>query len=147
MAGRDAAEARRAALARVDKLQRSAELDEDEAREVREQLHEALTADAVRTVCEEHLADDTTSPDWNDPGARAKELPDGVLAALDAVSGPATIDEVADEVDTSYRLARKRLEQLHDAGKVEQKSYGSKITLWWQTDTQQPFSNTTASDE
>jgi hypothetical protein len=135
MADRETQEARRAALARVDERQRDGDLDEGDARAVREELHEALTAKEVRTICEDYFAPEREPPDWGDPGVDRREPVEGVLNALGDIHGPATAGEVAEELGVTYRRARSRLEDLEQEGVVERKIVAGRIRIWWPTET------------
>lgn len=135
-----AAEERRAALDRVDELQREGGLSASESRAIREDLHEATSGDEIMEIYENYLGKDSESPDWSEPGRPQKELPDGVLDTLDAIWGPTTASEIADELDESYRLVTRRLEELDKAGLVEQKTIAARIRIWWPAaDCEQPL--------
>lgn len=135
----EAAEERRAALDRVDELQREGELSASESRTIREDLHEAISGEEIMELYENYLGKDSESPDWSDPGRPQKELPDGVLRTLAKIWGPATANEVAEELHESYRLIRRRLKELHEEGLIEQKKIAGRITIWWLNEEGEPY--------
>lgn len=108
MTAGESQEARRAALDRVDEVQRQGDLEGDAARALREELHDALIAEEIRTICEDHLAPDKESPDWGDPGMDRQVRIKGVQEALEEIYGPATAGGVAEQADETYRRARRR---------------------------------------
>jgi predicted ArsR family transcriptional regulator len=56
-----------------------------------------------------------------------------VMRVFESVDGPAiTSADVADELDCSREVARKRLHELEDEGRVERRKSGRTV-LWWQT--------------
>jgi len=56
-----------------------------------------------------------------------------VMRVFESVNGPTiTSADVAGELDCSKEVARKRLHELEDEGRVEQRQSGRTI-LWWQT--------------
>lgn len=66
--------------------------------------------------------------------------PEDVLGVFDAVDGPAiTSADVTDVLGCSREVARKRLAELHEQGRVERRKSGRTV-LWWRTDDEEnPF--------
>jgi len=56
-----------------------------------------------------------------------------VMRVFESVDGPAiTSSDVADDLDCSKEVARKRLRELEADGRVERRKSGRTV-LWWQT--------------
>ena len=56
-----------------------------------------------------------------------------VMRVFESVDGPAiTSSDVANDLDCSKEVARKRLRELQDVGRVERRKSGRTV-LWWQT--------------
>jgi DNA polymerase/3'-5' exonuclease PolX len=55
-----------------------------------------------------------------------------VIDALESIADPvATATEVGEEIDCTGQAARKKLNQLHETGKVERKTVGTRAVVWW----------------
>lgn len=55
-----------------------------------------------------------------------------VLSALESIATPvATATEVGEEIGCTGQAARKKLDQLHEAGNVERKTVGARAVVWW----------------
>lgn len=62
-----------------------------------------------------------------------------VLGIFDSVEGPAiTSTDVSDHLGCSREVARKRLSELHEEGRVERRKSGRTV-LWWRTDRENDY--------
>lgn len=55
-----------------------------------------------------------------------------VLEALDEADDPVmTVTEIAGKLGVSGETARRRLNELHEQGKVQRKEVGARAVVWW----------------
>lgn len=61
---------------------------------------------------------------------------DDVLDVFDAVEGPGVVlsADVADALGCSRETARRKLKELHDAGRVDRRETGRRL-LYWRAET------------
>jgi predicted ArsR family transcriptional regulator len=58
--------------------------------------------------------------------------PARVLEVMSAAADPvATAGEVGEALGCTGQAARKKLNQLHEDGKVERKEVGARAVVWW----------------
>lgn len=58
--------------------------------------------------------------------------PARVLEVMNAADDPVvTAGEVGEALDCTGQAARKKLNQLHEDGKVERKEVGARAVVWW----------------
>jgi predicted ArsR family transcriptional regulator len=58
--------------------------------------------------------------------------PARVLEAMNTADDPVvTAGEVGEALDCTGQAARKKLNQLHEDGKVERKEVGARAVVWW----------------
>lgn len=69
-------------------------------------------------------------------GRPKKITDDEILVILDKSNDPVmSAREVADELGESRRTLHRRLNELHDEGRVEKKTVGGRSVVWWLPDT------------
>lgn len=58
-----------------------------------------------------------------------------VLNALRSISDPvATAAEIGEKIGCTGQTARKKLDRLHERGRVERKTVGARAVVWWPTE-------------
>lgn len=71
--------------------------------------------------------------DRDEMGQYSEKAPsEAVLNVLRQASDPVlTAKEVAEKLETSSETARRKLNELHEQGKIRRKEVGARAVVWW----------------